>query len=89
MTSRTFGEDPRPSGIASGELEILPDEFGFVRLRGEASRDVYVPPSKIREHALRTGDQIKCRCREPIIGERYRSAVQILEVNGRPTCQSA
>ncbi|MAE64970.1 MAG: hypothetical protein CMJ18_11935 [Phycisphaeraceae bacterium] len=47
-------------------------------------RDIYVPPSRIREHGLNDGDRIQCRIREPVAGERYRSAVEIIETGRSP-----
>lgn len=60
---------------AEGVLETLQDGFGFLRspehnyLSGPD--DIYVSPSQIRKHALRTGDTIAGKVRPPRPGERY------------------
>ena len=58
-----------------GVLETLQDGFGFLRspehnyLAGPD--DIYVSPSQIRKHAMRTGDTIAGKVRPPRPGERY------------------
>ena len=101
MSAAVNEEGGCPSGAERGELEILPDGYGFIRLTAEAlgyqrgdpqddepypagHRDIYVAPSRIRAHRLGNGDQLACNWRSPKSGERYRSAVEITEINGQP-----
>ncbi|MDR1031726.1 MAG: transcription termination factor Rho [Holosporales bacterium] len=58
-----------------GVLEILQDGFGFLR-SAEAnylagSDDIYVSPSQIRKHSMKTGDTVEGQIRAPKDGERY------------------
>ena len=56
---------PQPAGPvlddAQGILEILPDNYGFLRCDKYTSdaKDTYVPPTLIRKFNLKTGDYIK------------------------------
>lgn len=74
--------------IGEGVLEVLQDGFGFLR-SPEAnymagSDDIYVSPSQIRKHNLKTGDTIECIIRSPKEGERYFAIAKIILVNGDP-----
>ncbi len=70
-----------------GVLETLQDGFGFLRspehnyLAGPA--DIYVSPSQIRKHALRTGDTIAGKVRPPRPGERYFALLGVDKQNGQ------
>ncbi|HEY3812146.1 MAG TPA: transcription termination factor Rho [Caulobacteraceae bacterium] len=69
----------------SGSLEILQDGFGFLR-SPEANYlpgpdDIYVSPSQIRRHGLRTGDTVEGLVRSPREGERYFALVKVDLVN--------
>jgi len=68
-----------------GSLDILPQRYGFLRLRGlEADPgDVYVSASQIRRCELRPGDEVAGPAREPRRGERHRALVHVDRVNGR------
>ena len=69
-----------------GTLEILPDEFGF--LRSPKARyvscpdDVYVSPSQIRRFGLRTGLTISGQIRPPKERERYFALLRVESING-------
>lgn len=74
--------------IGDGVLEVLQDGFGFLR-SSEAnymagSDDIYVSPSQIRKHNLKTGDTLECVIRSPKEGERYFAIAKIILVNGDP-----
>ncbi|MBN1558551.1 MAG: transcription termination factor Rho [Lentisphaerae bacterium] len=79
----------RQSGriYSKGVLEILPDNFGF--LRSEHSNylpcpeDIYVSPSQIRRLSLRTGDLVEGEIREPKDKERFFALYRADKVNGR------
>ena len=59
-----------------GVLEIMQDgSYGFLRSVSSSylagADDVYVSPSQIRRHNLRTGDSVEGVIRPPEKGERY------------------
>ncbi len=70
----------------SGILEIMPENFGFIRcdnyLPGE--NDVYVSPSQIRRFGLRTGDIICGNTKIRMQGEKFSALLYIKNVNGVP-----
>lgn len=71
-----------------GVLEVLQDGFGFLR-SPEAnymagSDDIYVSPSQIRKHSLKTGDTLDGTIRPPKEGERYFAMSKVNTVNGDP-----
>lgn len=47
-----------------------------------AQDDLYLSPSLIRRCGLKSGDTVKCTWRAPREGERFRAAVEVVEVNG-------
>ncbi len=68
-----------------GVLEILSDGFGFLR-SPEANYlpgpdDIYVSPSHIRRHGLRTGDTVEGQIRAPKDGERYFALMNVKTIN--------
>ena len=72
----------------SGTLEVLQDGFGFLR-SPEANYlsgpdDIYLSPSQIRRHGLRTGDTVEGGVRSPREGERYFALVNVSQVNFEP-----
>ena len=73
--------------IVEGVLEILPDNYGFLRSSDfnyiSSPDDVFVSTSQIRNYGLKTGDTVKGIVRLPKEGEKYFSLQKALEVNGR------
>jgi transcription termination factor Rho len=68
-----------------GVLEILSDGFGFLR-SPEANYlpgpdDIYVSPSHVRRHGLRTGDTVEGQIRAPKDGERYFALMSVKTIN--------
>ncbi|MBI3453041.1 MAG: transcription termination factor Rho, partial [Rhodospirillales bacterium] len=68
-----------------GVLEILSDGFGFLR-SPEANYlpgpdDIYVSPSHVRRHGLRTGDTVEGQIRAPKDGERYFALTNVRTIN--------
>jgi transcription termination factor Rho len=65
-------------------LEVTPQRYGFLRLRGLESDDddVYVSASQIRRCELRSGDDVSGPARSPRRGERHRALVHVDRVNG-------
>ncbi len=68
----------------SGNLEILPEGFGFLRAQGflAGMEDVYISQSQIKRFNLRTGDTVGGAVRPPKDTERYYSLLRIEEING-------
>jgi len=73
-----------PTEEVSGTLDILPQRYGFLRMRGLESdtADVYISASQIRRCELRPGDEVAGPAREPRRGERHRALVHVDSVNG-------
>ncbi|MAI83501.1 MAG: transcription termination factor Rho [Rickettsiales bacterium] len=71
--------------FGEGVLEILQDGFGFLR-SPEANYlpgpdDIYVSPSQIKMHSLRTGDTVEGEMRSPRESERYFAIIKIDKIN--------
>jgi transcription termination factor Rho len=68
-----------------GVLEILPDGFGFLRLRdfSPSPDDVYVSQTQIKRFGLKTGDLVSGQVRPPKENERYFSLLRIEALNGQ------
>lgn len=68
-----------------GSLEILPDNFGFLRLPQNSylpgPDDIYVSPHQIRKMNLKTGDVVGGLVRSPRPGEKYFALLQVEHVN--------
>lgn len=69
-----------------GVLEILPEGYGFLRVRNylPSQEDVYVSQSQIKRLSLKTGDTVVGAVRLPKSGERYYSLLKVEAVNGLP-----
>ena len=69
---------------ANGILEVMPDNYGFIRcenyLPGE--NDVYVSPSQIRRFNLKTGDILSGNIRIKTQNEKYSALLYVESVNG-------
>ncbi|MFN2589163.1 MAG: Rho termination factor N-terminal domain-containing protein, partial [Actinomycetota bacterium] len=67
----------------TGILDILPEGYGFLRTTGylPGPEDVYVSLSQIRRFALRRGDGITGKVRNPRDNEKYPALLQIETVN--------
>ncbi len=77
--------------MASGVVDTTPDGYGFLREPAynyePSADDVYVAPSIIRGHGLRTGDSVLGFVRPPTEKERYYSLYKVEKVNGLPVGQ--
>ena len=73
--------------VVEGVLEILPDNYGFLRSSDfsyiSSPDDVFVSTQQIRNYGLKTGDTVKGVVRLPKEGEKYFSLQKAIEVNGR------
>jgi transcription termination factor Rho len=75
------GEDIYGEGV----LEILPDQFGFLRTPEDSyvagPDDIYVSPSQIRKFHLQKGDTISGTIRPPKDNERYFALLKMDKIN--------
>ena len=75
-----------------GVLEGHPDGYGFLREPAynyePSPDDIYVAPSIMRGHGLRTGDTVSGFLRPPTEKERYYSLYKVETVNGLPATES-
>ena len=67
----------------SGILEIMPDNYGFLRVENylQSINDVYVPPQFIRRFNLRDGDEVTGPCKVQRDADRYRALTYIDLIN--------
>ena len=70
--------------FSEGVLEMLPEGYGFLRVRGylPSPDDVYVSQSQIKRFGLKTGDTVSGQVRPPKDSERYFSLLRVEAVNG-------
>ncbi|MBI1353039.1 MAG: transcription termination factor Rho, partial [Acidobacteria bacterium] len=73
---------------AEGVLEILPENFGFLRSSDynylPGPDDIYVSPTQVRRFSLRTGDSVAGQVRPPKDGENYFALVRVDSINFEP-----
>ncbi len=87
LVFRILKERIRKNGLMFGEgtLEILPDEFGFLRSSQfhylSCPDDIYISPSQIRRFGLRNGLTISGQIRPPKEKERYFALLRIEAIN--------
>ena len=71
-----------------GVLEVLGEGYGFLRSERnnylQCPEDVYVSPSQVRKHGLRTGDYVEGLIREPHEKEKFFALANVETVNGKP-----
>ncbi len=81
----------REEEIVEGEVELLPNGSGFLRLAPpEASDDdVYISAAQVKRCELISGDRISGPRRAPRRSERFASLVRIDAINGRPADELA
>ncbi|MBO7707085.1 MAG: transcription termination factor Rho, partial [Thermoguttaceae bacterium] len=84
---RILKEKIKESGLMYGEgtLEILPEEFGFLRNPNfhylSCPDDIYISPSQIRRFGLRNGSTVFGQIRPPKEKERYFALLRIESIN--------
>jgi transcription termination factor Rho len=80
----TREEELATAPTATGLLDILPEGYGFLRTTGylPGSQDIYVSLSQVRRFALRKGDTVTGKVRQPKDSEKYAALLQIDSVNG-------
>ncbi len=69
--------------FARGILDILPDGYGFLRIRNyfPNPEDIYVSQTQIKRFGLGVGDLISGQIRPPKEGERYYSLLRVEAIN--------
>ena len=69
-----------------GILEVMPDNFGFIRCDNflPGDNDVYVSPSQIRKYGLKTGDIVCGNTKVRMQNEKFSALLYIKNVNGLP-----
>lgn len=82
--------EEEPEIKRTGILDILPEGFGFLRVKGllPSEHDVYVSISQIRRFGLRQADEISGVVRPPKDNEKYHALLRIESVSGFPPEQS-
>ena len=83
---KKFSEsNPENTIIGEGVLEILPDNFGFLRSSNSnyvpGPDDIYVSPLQIKKFSLRTGDTIRGQIRAPKKQEKYFALTKVDLIN--------
>ena len=85
----------RPSApedeIVEGEVELLPNGSGFLRVNPPepSEDDVYVSAAQVKRCELVPGDRISGPRRAPRRSERFASLIRIDTINGRPADEVA
>jgi transcription termination factor Rho len=76
----------REEEIVEGEVELLPNGSGFLRVNPPepSEDDVYVSAAQVKRCELVPGDRIAGPRRAPRRSERFASLVRIDSINGRP-----
>ena len=87
LVLRVIKQRIRQSGLMffEGSLEILPEEFGFLRSPDNFYRtrpdDIYVSPSQIRRFSIRNGSKVSGPIRPPKTNERYFALLRVEAIN--------
>jgi transcription termination factor Rho len=76
--------DESEAEVREGILDILPENYGFLRVTGflPGEKDVYVSASQVRKFGLRKGDVIKGPIRPARAQEKFPAIMRIESVNG-------
>jgi transcription termination factor Rho len=85
------GGADREEEIVEGEVELLPNGSGFLRVNPPepSEEDVYVSAAQVKRCELVPGDRISGPRRAPRRSERFASLVRIDTINGRPADEVA
>jgi transcription termination factor Rho len=92
---RTAKGQPRDAAaeeeIVEGEVELLPNGSGFLRVHPPepSEDDVYVSAAQVKRCELVPGDRIAGPRRAPRRSERFASLIRIDTINGRPADEVA
>jgi transcription termination factor Rho len=71
--------------VREGILDILPENYGFLRVTDfkPGDKDVYVSSSQVRKFGLRKGDLVSGPIRPPRSQEKFPAITRIITVNGQ------
>jgi transcription termination factor Rho len=85
------GGAEREEEIVEGEVELLPNGSGFLRVNppDPSEDDVYVSAAQVKRCELVPGDRIAGPRRAPRRSERFASLIRIDTINGRPASEVA
>ncbi len=91
---RSAKDEPRETAeeeIVEGEVELLPNGSGFLRVHPPepSEDDVYVSAAQVKRCELVPGDRIAGPRRAPRRSERFASLIRIDTINGRPADEVA
>ena len=80
------GETAAEEEVVEGEVELLPNGSGFLRVNPPepSEDDVYVSAAQVKRCELVPGDRISGPRRAPRRSERFASLIRIDTINGRP-----
>jgi transcription termination factor Rho len=88
---RAAGEEPETERgaedeLVEGEVELLPNGSGFLRVQppDPSEDDVYISAAQVKRCELVPGDRISGPRRAPRRSERFASLIRIDTINGRP-----
>jgi transcription termination factor Rho len=84
-------KEPPDDEIVEGEVELLPNGSGFLRVNPPepSEEDVYVSAAQVKRCELVPGDRISGPRRAPRRSERFASLIRIDTINGRPADEVA
>jgi transcription termination factor Rho len=84
-------KEPPEEEIVEGEVELLPNGSGFLRVNPPepSEDDVYVSAAQVKRCELVPGDRIAGPRRAPRRSERFASLIRIDTINGRPADEVA
>jgi transcription termination factor Rho len=84
-------EDQPADEVIEGEVDLLPNGSGFVRISPPepSDDDVYISAAQVKRCELVSGDRISGPRRAPRRSERFASLVRIDAINGRPASEVA
>ncbi|HTU86703.1 MAG TPA: transcription termination factor Rho, partial [Solirubrobacteraceae bacterium] len=88
---RRAAKEPAEEELVEGEVELLPNGSGFLRVNPPepSEDDVYVSAAQVKRCELVPGDRIAGPRRPPRRSERFASLIRIDTINGRPADEVA
>jgi transcription termination factor Rho len=80
------GGGDEPDRVVEGDVELLANGSGFLRLTPPepSEDDVYISAAQVRRCELVSGDRVSGPARRPRRSERYPSLVRVDTINGKP-----
>src|SRR4029079_16359802 len=89
--ARDGGREDETERFVEGEVELLTNGSGFVRLTPPepSDDDVYISAAQVRRCELVSGDRVGGPVRRPRRSERYPSLVRVETINGKPAEEAA